>query len=684
MSQVRRGGFLSRGDRVRFRGGSFTVLRLVGTLVVLADELRQMPDLGVHLSELQADPGFAIIGAAPSLRLPATGRLDHLAAHIVEQALWWEGHILEVIRGVPPDAPPGTRPKPQYDPQMNSFAAREQAKADELTAAGNLTAAIRIKRLRLRYETRGVIGLVDGRHLARRPSTLQRADDQVVSAMRAAIAETVQGSTRTRSFLLWRAGQILAERHGAQAPPMPPRATGYRLLARLADKHTTGSARTRRSLAAQPDKPWSQLPADAPGELVQIDTTPLDIMVLLPNGVLDRADLTGMIDVATRTVTAAVLTPTTKAVDASVLLARSVTPEPMRPGWVDALHMAYSVLPHRRLLGADERLAHAAARPVIVPDTIVCDQGNVFVSNNFRSSCRFLGISFQPTHPASGAEKPHIERMFGAVGTLFAQFVSGYTGRSAEHRGFKVEDQPLWSLIELQALLDEWVIACWQNRPHDGLRDPQSPGRAFTPNEKYAAMVEAAGYVPVAFSAEDYIELLPATWRRITGNGVKLNHRSYDSAELNPIRRQPSGITGQHNLWEVHHDPYDVSHTWVRDHHNERWITLTWKHLARAPIPFGELAWSYVRDSLPAGTGEDQVADAVQALLVKANAGPQQPTSLTPRQRRVAARTAATAAERPTPRTVPTSPSDDEPSPVAGTVVPLRVFDPTEEASKPW
>jgi len=31
------------------------------------------------------------------------------------------------------------------------------------------------------------------------------------------------------------------------------------------------------------------------------------------------------------------------------------------------------------------------------------------------------------------------------------------------------------------------------NRPHDGLRDPEHPGRAFTPNEKYAALIEAAG-----------------------------------------------------------------------------------------------------------------------------------------------------------------------------------------------
>jgi hypothetical protein len=60
---------------------------------------------------------------------------------------------------------------------------------------------------------------------------------------------------------------------------------------------------------------------------------PLDLLVLLDDGVPGRVELTGMIDVATRTVPAAVLRPTTKSVDASGLLARALTPEPMRPGW---------------------------------------------------------------------------------------------------------------------------------------------------------------------------------------------------------------------------------------------------------------------------------------------------------------------------------------------------------------
>ena len=202
---------------------------------------------------------------------------------------------------------------------------------------------------------------------------------------------------------------------------------------------------------------------------MEIDSTPLDVLVLLDDGVPGRVELTGVIDVATRTVPAAVIRPTTKSVDASVLLARALTPEPMRPGWQASLAMAHSALPYDRLLGIDERLRHAAAQPVIVPDTIVIDHGSVFVSDNFRASCRHLGISIQPAHLATGSDKPHIEKMFSSLGTLFCQFAAGYLGRSADRRGRRVEEQPLWSLMQIQDLLDEWLISVWQNRAHEGL-----------------------------------------------------------------------------------------------------------------------------------------------------------------------------------------------------------------------
>lgn len=50
------------------------------------------------------------------------------------------------------------------------------------------------------------------------------------------------------------------------------------------------------------------------------------------DGTVDSVELTGIVDIATRTLAAAVLRPSTKAVDAALLLARAMTPEPMRPG----------------------------------------------------------------------------------------------------------------------------------------------------------------------------------------------------------------------------------------------------------------------------------------------------------------------------------------------------------------
>jgi hypothetical protein len=251
--------------------------------------------------------------------------------------------------------------------------------------------------------------------------------------------------------------------------------------------------------------------------------------------------------------------------------------------------------------------------------------------------------------------------------------------------------------MELQELLDEWILAGWQHRPHDGLRDPVTPGRAYTPNERYAALVESAGYVPVALSAHDYIELLPARWQAINTYGIKINHRVYDSAELNPWRRQPSGISAKKNLWEVHHDPYDVSQIWVRNHRQGGWITATWKHLNSVPAPFGEMAWDHARQHLAAQgrqATEAEIAQAVAALLQRADRGPTQDRERagkpSKREQRVAARTKATAAPawpRPDPSAPPPVQEDVDNGEDTGSlaeVVPLRVFNAREEASRWW
>ena len=225
-----------------------------------------------------------------------------------------------------------------------------------------------------------------------------------------------------------------------------------------------------------------------------------------------------------------------------------------------------------------------------------------------------------------------------------------------------------------------------------------------------------AGYVPVPLSPEDYIELLPAAWRVINSYGVKIGLRTYDSGELNPYRRQHSGIEAKHGRWEVRYDPYDISRVWIRNHHHGGWLSATWKHLRTAPAPFGEQAWNHARQLL-AARGSDpateaEIAAAAADLLDRAGQGPgpgpgpgapaspqqDQPADRTrsARSRRVRGRTAATAAPQ-WPR--PADGDEDSAGQAGGQagqaaetesettpaqVIPLPLFDARKEAEKWW
>src|SRR5712691_11370058 len=135
--------------------------------------------------------------------------------------------------------------------------------------------------------------------------------------------------------------------------------------------------------------------------------------------------------------------------------------------------------------------------------------------------------------------KGSVETSFSAVGTLFTQYVAGYTGSSVERRGKNPDDGAAWSIAALQDLLDEWLVTTWQARPHAGLFHPLMPGRELTPNEMYAALVETAGYVPVPLAASDYVELLPAAWRKVNAYG----EQAWDYARKMLARRGQDPVT---------------------------------------------------------------------------------------------------------------------------------------------
>ena len=389
----------------------------------------------------------------------------------LEQAREWERHIVEVEEtGLQPGALPGATPRAGFDPASTTIAERDQAKAAELGVSLRT-----VKTRRARYTQQGLWGLVDQRAV-RLSAATGRTDARLVAAIREVIDAETDTSTGTRSRLIRRVVKTVEATYGPGVVPLPGRSRLYKVIDAVASgRHTFGSAVTRRQTANRPHGMFTPTHAARPGEQVQVDSTPIDVLVLLDNGVPVRADLTIAVDVATRTICAAVLRPLgTKAIDAALLLARMLVPEPMRPGWSGALGMSASRLPHARLLDIDARMELAAARPVIVPDTIVIDGGKVFVSDTFTHACERLGVSIQRARPRTPTDKAIVEATFGSINTLFCQHVAGYTGSNTMLRG--PDAAGVWTLPELQDLFDEWLLV-WQARPHDALRDPFMPRR---------------------------------------------------------------------------------------------------------------------------------------------------------------------------------------------------------------
>jgi hypothetical protein len=608
---------LRPGHRIALDQEVFTIIQLNGTTVTLQNQHGEMS--AMLLGYLLAAPGFTALDAAPPRRAPQDGRLSILDAAEQQRIRRLEGHLIEIETGRHPEGPV----RELYDPDLHSLDERELAKVTELRAEGTEISQRSLQRLRQAYRDNGLIGLVDKRTL-RSQTPGAAVDPRVADAIEVMLADPRGRSTVARSAMFAQLQRKLDEVHGSGGVPMPSRATFYRLMSHMdRGRRNFASEASRRVSVNRPARPFTPVTALRPGEDVPIDTNKLDIMCRYADGVVRRAELTLAVDVATRSILGGIIAPTTKAVDAAAVLARTLVPEPMRPGWAESLHHAHSVIPHERLLTIDERFANAAAKPVIIPETINCDRGRVYLSETFLRACSTLGISVQPARPYTGSDKSLVERTFSSINTLFCQHVAGYTGRDTTRRGPSVAEDAVWTVAQLQELFDEWVVACWQTRAHEGLSHTWGEGRDLSPNEMFAACVGISGYVPLPLTGDDYIELLPTVFRTVNDYGLTIDNRTYDCKALNPYRRLDSGLRGGNKQWEVHYDPYDITLVWLRDHRSDEWITVPWVYRSLAGQPFGLALWEHARRVTTERSGprpaEADVARNVADLLNRAS-----------------------------------------------------------------
>jgi putative transposase len=379
--------------------------------------------------------------------------------------------------------------------------------------------------------------------------------------------------------------QELTNTYKENAPEFVPEQTLYRYFKLLGKgKWVTGKATRRRSAANTPDRTYGGTRRLLPGEEVQVDSTPMDVMVMTSEGP-QRPILTIMIDIATRAIISITIRlVAAKGYDHALLLARALTPIGSRPD--NTVHRALisARYPEVKLLSAEERDDLKATTPFIFPRRIMMDNGMDFISNTFKSACHIHQVDITQAAIRTPTDKAVVERAFRTINNLFTQYLPGYVGDSPVNRGLDVEKEKLLDVSTLNEMLDDWVTGTYNHRPHGGLIDPFDPTITYSPVEWFNASADFVGGATLPLTQDQFIELLPSTPRKITKKGIHLFNRDYDSIDLHPYRDRKSKNPRLNGGWEVKYNPYDLSSVWVLSP-EKNWIECRWRHSAMVAQP---------------------------------------------------------------------------------------------------
>lgn len=643
---------LRPGSRLRWHGGEYVVAALQGVTVHLVGLQEGGQDVCALMSVVVGADDFALLTdtgqECAGEKAPDISGLELLEEGDRQRVRDWERHLIEIRDGLPPGSPPDATPRLGYAPDAFTLKQRYAAKSAELKALGwkNCSAGTVERRYRA-YKATGIAGLmrevVPG-------SPWGRTDERVVRLLLKEVDAGRDESDGSGSRLLERLRAAIRLHHPEEYEQLDiSPATFYRLLERLGISPASLRRPTQQRIdeARLPVPPYTPTTASMLGEQVQIDSTGLDIIALGDDGRPVQLELTAAIDVATRTIIGALIVPkspgrgprgkrlggrATKSFDAVLMLAQALAPMPGRPGWSPLALAENSQMPYTDLVACDPRMVGAAARPVIRPKMVVVDHGKIFNSEHFTDVCTSLGISVRSARERTPTDKAIVESLFSAIKKLFCQYVAGYTGSDLARRGKHIHDGPLWSINELQELLDEWIALHWQQRPHDGLRNPFLPGIKVSPNQMYATLVAAEGHMPLALGVHENRKLLPFKRVKVTRKGVRIGNRTYNSPDLQQYYKKHSGIRGQGMKWQVRYNPYAPRFVWLYDHVNDTWAEAEFIHQRLIGDKWTQYLWEQVTTAHVelGGDRDDEraIARAVAALRERARRGPQSPPRL--------------------------------------------------------
>lgn len=563
-------------------GGSTAVVRVALRELLDGGRARLLPDDRGPQADDDVDLASVVFAAMSEFE---RNELNERAAHVRE--------VLTGYRSGSAELPAKDEPRGQYDPGM-SLTSRYTAKAAELGVSLRT-----IKQWVADFRRHGVAGL------ARKQSDRHKApgnvDDMWAETALEVMIEHTDQSRPSQSMVISRTNARVIARFGEGCVKIPSRATAYRILAELENRHPTfrHSTKRNRDIADRPSEAYGKLRPTRPGEYLLMDTTRLDVFALDPLTLRwVQAELTVGMDWYTRCIIGIRVTPvSTKAVDAAAVLYQAYRPRPAGKDWpAEAVWPEHGV-PRSVLVDIDalDGTSVGTGGPAIVPETIVIDHGKIYVSEHLTSVCQRMGISIQPARLRTGRDKGPVERFFRTIREDLLQGLPGYKGPDVHSRGLDPESEAVFYLDELEAIIREWVALRYHRRPHDSLIDPHVPGLRMSPAQMFEHGITRAGYIEAPRDPDLAYEFLNMKWRTIQHYGIDLDRR-YNGPALNPYRNATSPYKGKaKGRWPIHYTPDDITRVYFRDPETRQWHPLVWEHAPAMEMPLSEDAMKFAR-----------------------------------------------------------------------------------------
>jgi hypothetical protein len=569
-------------------------------------------DLLFELGELMSKPGLALVREGISTNLPPqiasklagngeVDRLAHLVACLNEiETGYRSGSELKAKKG---------EPRPEFNPDTTTMTQRIESMAAE-TGMGMST----LWRNRTILREQGVAGLVDDRRLREIASDADELDPYLVTAARQITNENRVLSKRSRTqqveATLLRAAELSAIDGHTLEPYLP-----YRLQRLLRDlEHGDGqhlSTKSRQSSSARSPKLGDGFHADFYGEQVLFDTWDVDVLCI--------GDTTGIemgvvavigLDVWSGDPVAYDLYPVdSTAVDLALLIHEMLMPQPWDPSFGWAGQWSYVGVPEQLVINYGEangiEMASASAKLPVNPTSITVDQGPIYISELANSVLKSLGISVRVARKRTGPDKGPVERMFGTIGTEFAEWYATYRGSHVGERGSGIEALGRPTFSALRREFRRYMLCEYRNTPRDRLRIPEEPTRMFTPHQ-FADLALTRGGLPLRIPDPSIvIDLLPSHFVTVTNSGVSISNCQYWAPVLSDFIGVISPFNGRaRGRHIVNRHPSDPTRAWFFHPDERAWYPLKITNAVRPGGPMQSMADKWV-ESLLTDRSED-------------------------------------------------------------------------------